>query len=131
MVAAVTLIGAVACSDGDGHSRGTTASTKPRSARVTVTLDDAGLHVPKPSVPAGDVVVSFVDRRRNPAGAAMLEITVHPRLGVVGTLSSGEMETVLLCPQAWYVGVQIDGVLTDDGWLVVSGRSRLCTTPIT
>jgi|SRR5215211_3365587 len=131
MVAAVALIGAVACSDGDGQSRGTTATRNPRAARVTVTFDDAGLHVPTRLFPAGHVVVSFVDRRTNPAGTAMLEITVHPRLGVVGTLSSGETDTVLLCPHVWYVGVQIDGVLTDDGWLAVSGTSRLCTTPIT
>jgi hypothetical protein len=130
MVAALALIGAVGCSDGRG-SGGTTASTKPRSARITVTLDDAGLHIPERSFPAGHAVVSFVDRRRNPAGTATLEITVHPRLGVVGTLSSGETETVLLCPHVWYVGVHVDGVLSDDGWLAISGTSRFCLTPVT
>jgi hypothetical protein len=98
---------------------------------VTVKLDDAGLHAPDTTFAPGYFVVQFVDRRTNLAGRATLQVSVHPNLGVVATVSAGDTKTVLLCPHHWYLGGKINGTETYAASLDTSGTSPLCTTPVT
>jgi len=109
----------------------TTTTTVPQSTRVTVTLDDTGLHAPGGSFPPGNFTIRFLDRRTNPIGTATLDVSVQPNLGIVVNLAAGESKTVMLCPHQWYLGARIDGTLTHGASLDVSGTSPLCTTPIT